>query len=397
MPFDSADAAAALHLFEKLSASDDDASRCGLVSDFFQERSIQTERLDASTLVVRPADAAADAAIDVLLAAPIPASASDEVGLSDLAAFAALARASIGGNSRVAFLASGEASSSAQALPDLRPARALLLPSPERPFEWKGVQIHPIVTAFKGRALVTLTAKGPRANAGHPSTTSAAHHLARALLRLSHQRLPIHVNPPARQMFDALRHKASGPWSLRLLAGCGSLLADMALSGASIQRLPFANRMDTALRNTATPLRVELGSPPASGERPETGTVLLDCRLVPGQSASTLLFELRARLDDAQLELAIHSEHPAVVSTTAAPIVRALEAAVATQSAVPIPWLTAQSPDALALAKSDVPTCGVPIAGNPKQEGPGRAAWTRSLAALFEALVQPQTSQTTVR
>lgn len=404
MSFEPADAESALALFQKLTASSVRCPRArgDIVRDFLRERAIAVTSLDdesggpggASVLALCGQGTGEGPAL--LLTAALPE--QGEIGSANLAAmaalFAALARSTGHGLGFVAIEEDADggqrsARSLATAHPALLEARAILTPAPERPLAWRGARIAPIVTAFKGRAIVELSATGAPVSAGLPSNESAAYHLTRGLLRLANQGLPLHATPQGRQMFQGLRRRGPGALPLRLLAG-GPVIAGIALENLDGGD-PLASHFAAALRNTAEPVRLELGHAPAPGEIPGEGLARLDCRLLPGQSASALLFELRACLDDERLALTVRAECPAACAPSSWPFIGAIERAIESLSPDlhPVPWLSAQTPDAAFLASGGAPILGLPLlVGHPAGPADERELFGRGLGALAGALSQ---------
>ena len=415
MTLEAADGAAALALFQKLAApeSAEAAARLTLLSEFFAERSLHVERFEAEpslpALVVRSAAAESLASSEPLgspgvvepsgAAAALrfiaPLTGQGAPHAADLAAFAALFAALARDAARpLAFVALAEdgagrqrgARALAEAHPELLKASgAVLTPSPERPFDFEALQVFPLVAAFKGRARITLSAAGEPASAGHPSPAHAACRLTRGVLRLCNQPLPVHLTAEARRMFYGLR-RASGPFALNLL-GAGPRLADMAISGALADR-PLRPALDAALRNTVAPLDLALDAPALAGDVPAAGRATLDARLLPGQEVSHLLFELRAILDDAQLELSADDACSPKSAPTDTPLFQSLARAIAAQalSARLVPWVSARVPDAALFGRAGAPLYGLPLAGDPAGDELARTAWLKSIEALLAGL-----------
>ncbi len=406
MPFESADAEAALALFQKLTAT---GAHCPAAlgeaaRDFLRARSLggalpcQGEARSSGFAVRAAADVdQGNAPPELLLAAQLPT--SSEAEIADLAAvlaiFAALARARPG--RRLAFavlegdVRGGQAGARAlaEAHPWLMKAENIAVPSPEAPFALRGQQVLPLVTAFKGRALIELSAQGAPGTVGQAARESAAYRLTRGLLRLGNQGLPIHATPEGRQMFRALHGRARGPLALRLLA-CGPLVAGLALENLDREN-PLASRLAAALRNTAEPLGLALDPAPKPGEIPAAGRAQLDGRFLPGQGVSALLFELRAILDDGQLALQVCAECPPAGLAAESPLAGAIARACAglAPDLCPVPWLSAQAPDAALFARSGTPFASLPLLGSPGGDDAARALWLRAIAAMAEALSTP--------
>jgi acetylornithine deacetylase/succinyl-diaminopimelate desuccinylase-like protein len=172
--------------------------------------------------------------------------------------------------------------------------------------QWhRGRRLVPIGVAEKQRCLIRATVRG---SGGHPASVvrgSASANLGRFLSLLASRRLPSHITPVVRAMFDAmsgalpiyerlavrgLLRPALTDRVLRLLGADGLLLAPM-------------------FHNTATPTGVGGGA--GTNVIPTELSVELDGRVLPGLTPAQLLAEIDA-LAPGLATLELVREEPAV-------------------------------------------------------------------------------------
>ncbi len=135
---------------------------------------------------------------------------------------------------------------------------------------------YPIMVAEKQSCLVRATIRGPGGHAALPLHDSAMARLGRLLRRLSRQRLPVHVTPAARLMFETLA--AELPWAQR----------------AVLRQLlnPRLTDRTLGLLGTQGPTIVQGGE--KLNVHPSKITLEMDGRILPGYSGEDLLRELRS-------------------------------------------------------------------------------------------------------
>jgi acetylornithine deacetylase/succinyl-diaminopimelate desuccinylase-like protein len=159
----------------------------------------------------------------------------------------------------------------------------------------------------------------------------------------------------------------------RLVRALGRLLAEPLPQGAvavvdTLRRLvgPLAqNKYARALTHSTialTTLRAGVGEPPKANVIPAVATATLDCRVLPGTTATKWLAEIRRRLGDPGLVITVlyESEDPRV-SSTETPLYRALAAAITRNSpgAIVAPTLVPFGTDANKFRPRGVNSYGV--------------------------------------
>ena len=168
----------------------------------------------------------------------------------------------------------------------------------------------PVQVAEKGICWLRLTARGPAGHGSQPRPDSAPLRLARALGRLGSSTLPRHLTPVAEAFVRTLAEGQAPPLRqlLRLLLVPG--VGDWVL--AHLPDRGQARTFHALLHNTVSPTVLRAGDAGAVNVIPESASVDLDGRLLPGQQPQDLIGELRALLDDEELEIELLRTHPAV-------------------------------------------------------------------------------------
>ena len=143
--------------------------------------------------------------------------------------------------------------------------------------QWHGNhRFVPIQVAEKQRCFLRATVTGRSGHAASVVDDSAAAKLGQFLSRVTTRRLPVHLTPPTRLMFDAIAAALPLPErvGIRLLQQpvlAGSLLGGLRAGGRRLA--PF-------FCSTVTPTSVRSGS--GGGVHPSEAVVELDGRVLPG-------------------------------------------------------------------------------------------------------------------
>jgi acetylornithine deacetylase/succinyl-diaminopimelate desuccinylase-like protein len=206
--------------------------------------------------------------------------------------------------------------------------------------EWLGHSLFLLATAEKGYADLALTARG---NPGHASMSGAENalvSLAKAIQRIASHRSNVQLTEPVVHHLAALT--ALMPWPMRLAAAG---LRVPWLGGWLADRLPQPT-LRNALRNTFTPTVVRAGR--QANVVPDSAEATLNCRLLPGVSATDLLAEVRAVVRGLPVDVAVTQFNAASVSPAASPFFGALERAVRAEipAAVVAPYMMPGATDA---------------------------------------------------
>jgi len=215
-----------------------------------------------------------------------------------------------------------------------------------------GRQFFPIMIAEKQLCWIRLTVKGPAGHASMPLQGGVMAQLGEILRKLDQNQLPVHITPPARQMFTALADAASFPTSLIL-----RLLINPRLTNLVLKLLGGRGRLfNPLLHNTASPTIVNGGD--KINVIPSELALQLDGRILPGLKPETMLSELRELLgDEVEMELTRYDPGPPAADMglfdTLAGILEEMD-----PQGVPIPLLLSGGTDARLFARLGIQTYG---------------------------------------
>jgi len=166
--------------------------------------------------------------------------------------------------------------------------------------------------AEKGYLTVELTAQGEGGHSSMPPKETAVGMLAAALTRLERRQMPRAIRGPTADLFDYLGPEL--PLGLRLVMAnrwlFGGLLA------AQFGKTPYGNAL---LRTTTAPTMLQAGV--KENVLPSTARALVNFRILPGDSVSTVLEHVRAAVADARIGVRPLQElvsNPSAVTSVAA-------------------------------------------------------------------------------
>ncbi len=160
------------------------------------------------------------------------------------------------------------------------------------------LKFYPIMVAEKQVCWMKATVRGPGGHGSLSFRGGAMAKLGRLLQQLDQHRLPVHVTPAARQMFEAMAAALPAPFNEMM----GQLL-NPDFTDVVLGRLGNLSPMfEPLLRNTVNATIVR------GGEKinviPSAIVVELDGRLLPGFTPNDMFAELRPLIgDDVELEL----------------------------------------------------------------------------------------------
>ncbi len=171
-----------------------------------------------------------------------------------------------------------------------------------------GQQFYPVQVAEKQVCWLELTFTGPAGHGSLPSTDDAMARMGRAVAALDDATLPVHVTPPARRMFSAVAEELSPPasWVVR-----GLLRPPLTrpLLGLLDRLGEDTDTLAALLRNTVNATVVRGGG--KENVVPETVTLSLDVRLLPGFGPDDAVREVRAVVGDGpEIEVVRYGEGP---------------------------------------------------------------------------------------
>jgi acetylornithine deacetylase/succinyl-diaminopimelate desuccinylase-like protein len=213
-------------------------------------------------------------------------------------------------------------------------------------------RFYPIQVAEKQVCWLKATVRGPGGHGSIPVRGGAMARLSELLRKIDQQRLPVHVTPAARLMFEAMGTSLAGLNGLMLRQ-----LLNPSLTNRVLNRLGERGRLfDPLLHNTVSPTILH------GGEKinviPSEISVELDGRLLPGYQPDDLIGELREIIgDQVELELLRHDSGPSEpdmgLFSTLAGILREADPA-----GVPVPLLLPGVTDARFFSQLDIQTYG---------------------------------------
>ena len=169
-----------------------------------------------------------------------------------------------------------------------------------------GRRFYPIQVAEKQICTLRAAVRGPGGHGSMPIRDGAMARLARMLRRLDGKRLPVHVTPVVRDMVEAMAKALPLARALALRALLRPALTDRMLDLMGSQ----ARLLDPILHNTVSPTILK------TTERfnviPSEVAIVLDGRLLPGQTPDDLVTELREAVgQELELEVLRHDAGPA--------------------------------------------------------------------------------------
>jgi acetylornithine deacetylase/succinyl-diaminopimelate desuccinylase-like protein len=160
------------------------------------------------------------------------------------------------------------------------------------PMTIAGDRFYPVQLDEKAICWSQLTFSGPAGHGSTPGDGGAMADMARAVTALTGSRLPVHIVPPVEEMLEAI--------AAELDAETGALVRDLLDPGRTDEALATLDQeggmVDALLHNTVAPTVVRGGE--KENVIPGEVAVTLDCRLLPGQTATDLERELRATVPD---------------------------------------------------------------------------------------------------
>jgi acetylornithine deacetylase/succinyl-diaminopimelate desuccinylase-like protein len=166
-----------------------------------------------------------------------------------------------------------------------------------------GRRFYPIMVAEKQVCWTRATLRGPAGHGSMPIRGGAMGGLGKLLHALDHRRLPVHVTPVARAMVEAIAADVPAALAIPLRGLLVPVLTDRLLDVFGERGRVF----DPLLHNTASATIV------GGGEKinviPDTVSLELDCRLLPGFTPEQMFEELRT-LSGVEMEFEVTRHDP---------------------------------------------------------------------------------------
>ncbi len=215
-----------------------------------------------------------------------------------------------------------------------------------------GRKFYPIGVAEKQVCWMKATVRGPAGHGSIPMRGGAMAKLGYLLHQLDVHRLPVHITPVARQMFETMSSTLPPSFSSVFSQLLDPVRTAQALDGLGTQGLLF----DPLLHNTVNATIVRGGD--KINVIPSEIVVELDGRLLPGYSPADMITELHPILgEEVELELLRYDPGPAEpdmgLFETLADILREAE-----PDGIPIPFLLSGVSDARFFSRLGIQTYG---------------------------------------
>jgi acetylornithine deacetylase/succinyl-diaminopimelate desuccinylase-like protein len=216
-----------------------------------------------------------------------------------------------------------------------------------------GERCYPIQVSEKLSCVAELRFTGKGGHASLPRQGGALVDMARAVVALDRSRPPFSLTRPVRTVLESLADRLPPGAETEIRALCDSNRV-----AATLESLDGSVILEPMLRNTVAPTLADAGS--AVNVHPETATLTLDCRLVPGQSPADLESDLRRMIPE---DISYTCRTTTYGPTEAEPdlgLFDLLETVLAAQdpAGVPFPFVLFASTDARHLARVGVQSYG---------------------------------------
>jgi acetylornithine deacetylase/succinyl-diaminopimelate desuccinylase-like protein len=169
-----------------------------------------------------------------------------------------------------------------------------------------GKTFYPIQVAEKQICWIRGTVRGPGGHGSRPMRGGAMAKLGRVLQRLDRARLPVHITPAARQMFEIISSSLPLVPGFMLRQLLNPALTDSVLKLMGEHKLTF----ESLLHNTVNATIVHGGD--KFNVIPSVIVFEMDGRLLPGFTPDDMMAELSPVLgDDVELEIVWYDPGPA--------------------------------------------------------------------------------------
>ncbi|MFQ5825313.1 MAG: M20/M25/M40 family metallo-hydrolase [bacterium] len=197
--------------------------------------------------------------------------------------------------------------------------------------------------------------KNPGGHSSLPTKDNAICHLAEGLVRLAKYDFPVKLNEGTRVFFERMSEIETGQVAADMKA-----VIQMPPDKAAISRLAQSPFYNALLRTTCVATMLNAGH--AENALPQTATAVVNCRILPGESADKVLQTLINVLADDKIEVSpIWEITPSPPSPLLPEIMQAIEQI--TQEMWPgvpvVPTMGTGATDALYLRNAGIPAYGV--------------------------------------
>jgi acetylornithine deacetylase/succinyl-diaminopimelate desuccinylase-like protein len=218
--------------------------------------------------------------------------------------------------------------------------------------QFAGKTLMPIMIAEKHTCAVKATVHGAGGHGSMPVRGGSMAELARVLHTLDRRRLPVHITPEARTMFEAMGDALGGITGFVMRR-----LLNPALTNPLLALLGEKARLLSPLLHNSVSATMLQGSQ-VINVIPDEIAVGLDGRLLPGQSADDLLRELRDLLGPAVTLEVVHTIDPPPPTDMGLFDILAGILRESSPQASPIPYLLAGATDGRHFSRLGIQTYG---------------------------------------
>jgi acetylornithine deacetylase/succinyl-diaminopimelate desuccinylase-like protein len=215
-----------------------------------------------------------------------------------------------------------------------------------------GKKFYPIEIAQKQRCGIKVTVRGPSGHGSSVMRGGAMARLAKLLESLDKNTLPVHVTPPAKEMFNAMADHLSFPANLilrRLLKPKWNKLMLKILGKAGEVFVPmFRHTVNATMLRTGEKINVI----------PDKIEVQLDVRILPGFGPDDVMKELRPIVgDDVELDVLFYDAGPSEPDMGMFDVLAAI-LKESDPGGIPVPLLLTGSTDARLFSRLGIQTYG---------------------------------------
>jgi len=213
-----------------------------------------------------------------------------------------------------------------------------------------------VETSEKNYIDFTLEVKSKGGHSSRPVRDNAIYHLAAGLERLSNFDFPVELNETTRSFFAKTAQLQGAQTAADFRA-----VAASATDTAALQRLSQSAYFNALLRTTCVATRLAGGH--ANNALPQTANAVVNCRMLPGDSAEQVQKTLEKVLADSRISVTVLNNTGAAPPSPVDPFVmrKLEELSSKLYSGIPVvPVMDTGASDGKYLRLGGIPTYGVP-------------------------------------
>jgi acetylornithine deacetylase/succinyl-diaminopimelate desuccinylase-like protein len=210
-------------------------------------------------------------------------------------------------------------------------------------------------TSEKMYAAFQLEVTDKGGHGSRPTPANPIFRLARALDRLSHYEFPVHLTDTTRLYFTRRAQLESGQVQADMRA-----VTRMPANPAALRRLSAVVETNIVLRSTCTATLLEGGH--AENALPQRATAVIQCRLIPGETASSAEDTIRHVVNDATIAVTpVRPSKPSPESAPTPAILAAVEKVTASlwPGVIVLPQMSPGASDSIYSRSRGVPSYGI--------------------------------------